>query len=313
MNDQNQDRNETAAEAAAAPAPADIMELAEQADSATSVDTEPPAEPEGAKQDTEEAANKPAPAAAESPSPDEPVNEKREGDRSPYAKAVEKAQKEGARLELSWKKVNEEKEAVRKEREQLTRELEDRQRKKDDPGKAYDLLARKYKSEGRHDDAAAATRLAEQERRAASDQESFPQPDSHFEKPAFQKAWQGVRDQLFQEDPSLKDASNEVVRIANGIIHSEDMGPIAKSSPGGLRAAVTVARIMVAARQAHERAEQMHQRHEQQSKELSRLRSLTSVEGGGGSHQSTRRSQDDMSESDREAYIRQAAFKADGH
>ena len=104
-----------------------------------------------------------------------------------------------------------------------------------------------------------------------------------------------------------------MVRIANGIIHSEDMGPIAKSSPGGLRAAVTVARIMVAARQAHERAEQMHQRHEQQSKELSRLRSLTSVEGGGGSHQSTRRSQDDMSESDREAYIRQAAFKADGH
>ena len=310
MNDQNQDRNETAAEVAAAPAPADIMELAEQADSATAVD-KAPAEPKA--DDQEEAANKPAPAAAESPSPDEPVNEKREGDRSPYAKAVEKAQKEGARLELSWKKVNEEKEAVRREREQLARDLEDSRRKKEDPGKAYDLLARKYKSEGRHDDAAAATRLAEQERRAASDQESFPEPDSHFEKPAFQKAWQGVRDQLFQEDPSLKDASNEVVRIANGIIHSEDMGPIAKSSPGGLRAAVTVARIMVAARQAHERAEQMHQRHEQQSKELSRLRSLTSVEGGGGSHQSTRRSQDDMSESDREAYIRQAAFKADGH
>ena len=310
MDDKNQDSKETAAEAATAPAPADIMELAEQADSATAVD-KAPAEPKA--DDQEEAANKPAPAAAESPGPDDQPNEKREGDRSPYAKAVDKAQKEGARLELSWKKVNEEKEAVRREREQLARDLEDSRRKKEDPGKAYDLLARKYKSEGRHDDAAAATRLAEQERRAASDQESFPQPDSHFEKPAFQKAWQGVRDQLFQEDPSLKDASNEVVRIANGIIHSEDMGPIAKSSPGGLRAAVTVARIMVAARQAHERAEQMHQRHEQQSKELSRLRSLTSVEGGGGSHQSTRRSQDDMSESDREAYIRQAAFKADGH
>ena len=310
MDDKNQDSKETAAEAATAPAPADLMELAEQADSATAVD-KAPAEPKA--DDQEEAANKPAPAAAESPGPDDQPNEKREGDRSPYAKAVDKAQKEGARLELSWKKVNEEKEAVRREREQLARDLEDSRRKKEDPGKAYDLLARKYKSEGRHDDAAAATRLAEQERRAASDQESFPEPDSHFEKPAFQKAWQGVRDQLFQEDPSLKDASNEVVRIANGIIHSEDMGPIAKSSPGGLRAAVTVARIMVAARQAHERAEQMHQRHEQQSKELSRLRSLTSVEGGGGSHQSTRRSQDDMSESDREAYIRQAAFKADGH
>ena len=310
MDDKNQDRNETAAEVAAAPAPADIMELAEQADSATAVD-KAPAEPKA--DDQEEAANKPAPAAAESPGPDDQPNEKREGDRSPYAKAVEKAQKEGARLELSWKKVNEEKEAVRKEREQLTRELEDRQRKKDDPGKAYDLLARKYKSEGRHDDAAAATRLAEQERRAASDQESFPQPDSHFEKPAFQKAWQNVRDQLYQEDPSLKDPSSEVVRIANGIVHSKDMGPIAKSSPAGLRAAVTVARIMVAARQAHERADQLHQRHEQQSKELSRLRSLTSVEGGAGSHQSNRRSQEDMSESEREAYIRQAAFKADGH
>ena len=122
-----------------------------------------------------------------------------------------------------------------------------------------------------------------------------------------------MRDQLYQEDPSLKDPSSEVVRIANGIVHSKDMGPIAKSSPAGLRAAVTVARIMVAARQAHERADQLHQRHEQQSKELSRLRSLTSVEGGAGSHQSNRRSQDDMSESDREAYIRQAAFKADGH
>jgi len=312
MTDQNQDKIETATEAATAPAPADIMELAEQADSATAVDKGPSPQPE-AKQDIEEAANKPAPAAAESPSPDEPTNEKREGDRSPYAKAVDKAQKDNARLELSWKKVNEEKEAVRKEREQLARELEDRQRKKEDPGKAYDLLARKYKSEGRHDDAAAATRLAEQERRAAADQESFPKPDSHFEKPAFQKAWQGVRDQLFQEDPSLKDPSSEVVRIANGIIHSEDMGPIAKSSPAGLRAAVTVARIMVAARQAHERADEMSKRHEHQSKELSRLRSLTSVEGGGGSHQSARRSQDDMSESEREAYIRQAAFKADGH
>ena len=310
MDDKNQDSKETAAEAATAPAPADIMELAEQADSATAVD-KAPAEPKA--DDQEEAANKPAPAAAESPGPDDQPNEKREGDRSPYAKAVDKAQKDGARLELSWKKVNEEKEAVRKEREQLARELEDSRRKKEDPGKAYDLLARKYKSEGRHDDAAAATRLAEQERRAASDQESFPEPDSHFEKPAFQKAWQGVRDQLYQEDPSLKDPSSEVVRIANGIVHSKDMGPIAKSSPAGLRAAVTVARIMVAARQAHERADQLHQRHEQQSKELSRLRSLTSVEGGAGSHQSNRRSQEDMSESEREAYIRQAAFKADGH
>lgn len=313
MEDKNQDRNETAAEVAAAPAPADIMELAEQADSATAVDKAPEAASEAANKDTEEAANKPAPVAAESPGPDDQPNDKREEGRSPYAKAVDKAQKEGARLELSWKKVNEEKEAVRREREQLARDLEDSRRRKEDPGKAYDLLARKYKSEGRHDDAAAATRLAEQERRAASEQESIPEPDSHFEKPAFQKAWQGVRDQLYQEDPSLKDASNEVVRIANGIIHSKDMGPIAKSSPGGLRAAVTVARIMVAARQAHERAEQMHQRHEQQSKELTRLRSLTSVEGGGGSHQSARRSQDDMSESEREAYIRQAAFKADGH
>lgn len=310
MDDKNQDSKETAAEAATAPAPADIMELAEQADSATAVD-KAPAEPKA--DDQEEAANKPAPAAAESPGPDDQPNEKREGDRSPYAKAVDKAQKEGARLELSWKKVNEEKEAVRREREQLARDLEDSRRKKEDPGKAYDLLARKYKSEGRHDDAAAATRLAEQERRAASDQESFPEPDSHFEKPAFQKAWQTVRDQLYQEDPSLKDPSSEVVRIANGIVHSKDMGPIAKSSPAGLRAAVTVARIMVAARQAHERADQLHQRHEQQSKELSRLRSLTSVEGGAGSHQSNRRSQDDMSESEREAYIRQAAFKADGH
>ena len=310
MDDKNQDSKETAAEAATAPAPADIMELAEQADSATAVD-KAPAEPKA--DDQEEAANKPAPAAAESPGPDDQPNEKREGDRSPYAKAVDKAQKDGARLELSWKKVNEEKEAVRKEREQLARELEDSRRKKEDPGKAYDLLARKYKSEGRHDDAAAATRLAEQERRAASDQESFPEPDSHFEKPAFQKAWQTVRDQLYQEDPSLKDPSSEVVRIANGIVHSKDMGPIAKSSPAGLRAAVTVARIMVAARQAHERADQLHQRHEQQSKELSRLRSLTSVEGGAGSHQSNRRSQEDMSESEREAYIRQAAFKADGH
>lgn len=310
MDDKNQDSKETAAEAATAPAPADIMELAEQADSATAVD-KAPAEPKA--DDQEEAANKPAPAAAESPGPDDQPNEKREGDRSPYAKAVDKAQKEGARLELSWKKVNEEKEAVRREREQLARDLEDSRRKKEDPGKAYDLLARKYESEGRHDDAAAATRLAEQERRAASDQESFPEPDSHFEKPAFQKAWQTVRDQLYQEDPSLKDPSSEVVRIANGIVHSKDMGPIAKSSPAGLRAAVTVARIMVAARQAHERADQLHQRHEQQSKELSRLRSLTSVEGGAGSHQSNRRSQDDMSESEREAYIRQAAFKADGH
>lgn len=301
--EQNQEQNSPAAEPAADDASA-IMQLAEKADTGVTAATVDQTETE-ATQPKEEAANTPAPAAAESPRADEPKqDEETPPERTPYRQAVERKQRDEARLDRSWKRLHEEKEEIRRQREQLARQPESPGNAKD-PGKTYEDLARDYRNKGDHKMAELALEKAEEAREKAREADSVPNPDAHWEKPAFQRGWAEARDTLIRQDPTLADPANPVVRIANDLVNDREMGPIARSHPNGLKAAVGIARLMIEANAHRLQVQKLRE-------EVKRLSSLTSVEGGNGWNASSRKSPDDMSDAEREAHLRRAMLNADG-
>ena len=301
--EQNQEQTSQAPEQPAADEAA-IMQLAEKADTGVTAETVDQPQPE-ATQPKEEAANTPAPAAAESPKADEPrQDEETPTERTPYQQAVERKQKDEARLDRSWKRLHEEKEEIRRQREQLARRQESPGGAKD-PGKTYEDLARDYRSKGDHKMAELALEKAEEAREKARESDSVPEPDAHWEKPAFQRGWAEARDTLIRQDPTLADPANPVVRIANDLVNDKELGPIARSHPNGLRAAVGIARLMLEANAHRREAQKLRD-------EVRRLSSLTSVEGGNGWSAPSRRSPDDMSDAEREAHLRRAMLSADG-
>ena len=301
--DQNQEQNSPATETVADDASA-IMQLAEKADTGVTAETVDQPKPE-ATQPKEEAANTPAPAAAESPKADEPKqDEEVPPERTPYQQAVDRKQKDEARLDRSWKRLHEEKEEIRRQREQLARQPVSPGSVKD-PGKTYEDLARDYRNKGDHKMADLALEKAEEARKVAQEADGVPNPAAHFDKPAFQRGWAEVRDTLIRQDPSLADAGNPVVKIANDLVNDKEMGPIARSHPNGLKAAVGIARLMIEANAHRLQVQKLRE-------EVKRLSSLTSVEGGNGWNASSRRSPDDMSDAEREAHLRRAMLNADG-
>lgn len=301
--EQNQEQNSPATEPAADDA-STIMQLAEKADTGVTAATVDQTETE-ATQPKEEAANTPAPAAAESPRADEPKqDEETPPERTPYRQAVERKQRDEARLDRSWKRLHEEKEEIRRQREQLARQPESPGNAKD-PGKTYEDLARDYRNKGDHKMAELALEKAEEAREKAREADSVPNPDAHWEKPAFQRGWAEARDTLIRQDPTLADPANPVVRIANDLVNDREMGPIARSHPNGLKAAVGIARLMIEANAHRLQVQKLRE-------EVKRLSSLTSVEGGNGWNASSRKSPDDMSDAEREAHLRRAMLNADG-
>ena len=301
--EQNQDQNSPATEPAADDASA-IMQLAEKADTGVTAATVDPPQPD-ATQPKEEAANNTAPAAAESPKADEPKqDEETPPERTPYRQAVERKQKDEARLDRSWKRLHEEKEEIRRQREQLARQPVSPGNAKD-PGKTYEDLARDYRNKGDHKMAELALEKAEEAREKAREADSVPNPDAHWDKPAFQRGWAEARDSLIRQDPTLADPANPVVKIANDLVNDREMGPIARSHPNGLKAAVGIARLMIEANAHRLQVQKLRE-------EVKRLSSLTSVEGGNGWNASSRRSPDDMSDAEREAHLRRAMLNADG-
>ena len=301
--DQNQEQNSPATETVVDDVSA-IMQLAEKADTGVTAETVNQTEPE-ATQPKEEAAKTPAPAAAESPKADEPKqDEEAPPERTPYQQAVDRKQKDEARLDRSWKKLHEEKEEIRRQREQLARQPVSPGNVKD-PVKTYEDLARDYRNKGDHEMADLALETADKVRKEAAEAESVPEPDAHFNKPAFQRGWADVRDTLIRQDPSLADEHNPVVKIANKLVNDDELGPIARSHPNGLKAAVGIARLMIEADAHRLQVQKLRE-------EVKRLSSLTSVEGGNGWNASSRRSPDDMSDVEREAHLRRAMLNADG-
>jgi hypothetical protein len=301
--EQNQEQNSPAAEPVTDDVSA-IMQLAEKADTGVTAETVDKTEPE-ATQPKEEAAKTPAPAAAESPKADEPKQEEEAPpERTPYQQAVDRKQKDEARLDRSWKKLHEEKEEIRRQREQLARQPVSPGNVKD-PVKTYEDLARDYRNKGDHEMADLALETADKVRKEAAEAESVPEPDAHFNKPAFQRGWADVRDTLIRQDPSLADEHNPVVKIANKLVNDDELGPIARSHPNGLKAAVGIARLMIEADAHRLQVQKLRE-------EVKRLSSLTSVEGGNGWNASSRKSPDDMSDAEREAHLRRAMLNADG-
>ena len=301
--EQNQEQNSPAAEPVTDDVSA-IMQLAEKADTGVTAETVDKTEPE-ATQPKEEAAKTPAPAAAESPKADEPKqDEEAPPERTPYQQAVDRKQKDEARLDRSWRKLHEEKEEIRRQREQLARQPVSPGNVKD-PVKTYEDLARDYRNKGDHEMADLALETADKVRKEAAEAESVPEPDAHFNKPAFQRGWADVRDTLIRQDPSLADEHNPVVKIANKLVNDDELGPIARSHPNGLKAAVGIARLMIEANAHRLQVQKLRE-------EVKRLSSLTSVEGGNGWNASSRKSPDDMSDVEREAHLRRAMLNADG-
>ena len=301
--EQNQEQNTPATEPGA-DHPSAIMHLPEQADAGA-----PPVAPDQTQAEPakpkEEAATNPAPAAAESPGADDAKpDEEAPKERTPYQEAVDRKQKDAARLDRSWKRLHEEKEELRRQREELARRPEAPGSAKD-PGKTYEDLARDYRNKGDHKMAELALEKAEEAREKAREADSVPNPDAHWDKPAFQRGWAEARDTLIRQDPTLADPANPVVRIANDLVNDREMGPIARSHPNGLKAAVGIARLMIEANAHRLQVQKLRE-------EVKRLSSLTSVEGGNGWNASSRKSPDDMSDAEREAHLRRAMLNADG-
>lgn len=280
-----------------------IMQLAEKADIGVTAETVDQTQPE-ATQPKEEAAIKPAPAAVESQKAEETKQDEAPRERTPYQQALDKKQKDEVRLDRSWKKLHEEKDELRRREEKLAERPEAPGNVKD-PGKIYDDLARDFRNKGDHKMAELALEKAEEVRDKVRQADSVPEPDAHWHKPAFQRGWSDARDTLIRQDPALADPANPVVKIANDLVNDKEMGPIARSHPNGLKAAVGIARLMIEANSHRLQVQKLRE-------EVKRLSSLTSVEGGNGWNASSRKSPDDMSDVERDAYLRRAMLNADG-
>lgn len=210
----------------------------------------------------------------------------------------EKARAEADRKDRSWKKLNEEKEALRaqeaqiqQERAELARlrtEVEELKKRpatppapaKDEHGleaSDYDRMAEKYANQGNDTMAKLAKEQASALRAkaapAAPAQPANAAPD--ITSPEFQAKWREHTAALVQAEPDLAKPDNPVVQTANALLQDKTWSPYFLSRPDGIRAAVAVAKLQTDAARVPVLAKEL----EAQKAEVARLTKLVSPRG----------------------------------
>lgn len=236
-----------------------MMALALEADAAPEVQTETGKTPATAQpsQTTE-----PATVKADEPPAAKP--EEKPESKDDKGTPFEKSKKDAERKDKSWKALDAEKAEFRAEKARIDAELaalrqqvaQVRPPRTTEPGKDkhgntvrdYEEMAKDYDDKGQ-DDLAALARKRAAELKAAAPENAAAQAHD-FASPQFQAKWQENVQALTRADATLAAPDNPVTKAANALVNDPNYGPLLRSHPHGITAAVEVARLMQAANQA---------------------------------------------------------------
>jgi uncharacterized protein YeeX (DUF496 family) len=273
------------------------------------------ADSEKSEKETQKPAAKPA---AKSPATDKPQAAKPE---SAYTKAA----KDKARLDTSWKKLTEEKEAFRQEiarfeqqRAELLKQREQPAPKAPKPEENPEILeslAKDYESRGDEVMAQLARERAahfrdvakkQQEQKAAAPTKA---PGNHIDDPAFLNEWKRHVADLVKENPTIIEPTDPVGRATMGLVNHENYGRFFRSHPDGIKVAHEVALLQRDAAQLKPLQEELTKA----KAEVQRLTKLTAIRGGPPPSGSGRGKQAlaDLNGDAAEDFVRNAAMKAD--
>lgn len=249
--------------------------------------------------------------------------------------AFQKAAKEAERRDRSWKSLDAEKATFREEKTKIVNEVEALRREvaslrqqpaaatesapviKDEHGltaAAYERAAKNYEAEGDSTMASLARTKAEAlkaKQPAATGSAATPTSasvDEAWKAPEFQQRWAAEAAAIVQAEPALGDPSNPVFKAVGELVNHSPFAAFFKARPDGIRAAVEVAKLQLAAAEAV----QLRKELETTKGEIMRLTKLTSPRGSlpSGQHASPK-ALSDMTSDEADAHVRALAAAAD--
>lgn len=283
---------------------ADLLALAMKADAGKIDANEPIANPEPAPQADKPESDKPeAKAKGEPEQKVEPEKgpEPKPEDESKYAKA----QKERERQDRSWKKLEEEKAALRAEREKLEEERKQTQEVK---AKAtvyrdsHGYSADDYEAFAKTSEDAELAERAKAKAAALRKEEGDTKANASREE--FTKGWQENLNKVLEADPDLKDENSEAGKALRAVLKER---PCFSTTPDGIKHAAEFAKLQ---RQSG-LVSGLQKENQTLKTEIERLNKLTGITGSGPTKKPEIKSFDDMTAAEREAELTRMAKEAD--
>lgn len=315
----------------------DLMKIAQDADNgldtpATS-GTDANAQPDAT--DETEATGKPDDASQDPAKPAEKGKEAKPGEepenKGEKLTAFEKAKREKERAERLLAGFQKEKEQFRAERAKIDAEIRTLRAEvaaakkrtttsgpaRDSRGLTesdYTELAKKYEAEG-NDQMAKAAREAAEELRAKAPQTTEQPTAERFEDPEFQAKWQRNIQTLYDQDPTLTDPSNPVVKATNLLLQDPQFGKFFRTDSDGIKAAHEVALLMREANAGKDYKTQVTAKDAELKKasaEIARLNALLQPRGSLPTKPASGEKKiEDMSADEADAQVRAIAEAAD--
>jgi hypothetical protein len=236
----------------------DLMSLAQAADSGKPIEVKPKGDAPTSTEKSGTPAEKGNDDKKKTPDA-EKGKDKTDGKPDPTTEKPEsaytKAQKEKARLDESWKKLNAEKEALRNNPE--FKEFSEWKRSKtlgkaDKSAKApaaqysaeeYDAFAKQYEEEGNEKMAKVARERAEEVRQQAKAQPANAGVEAH-KTPEFQAEWQKNFEEVAANEPELQKDGSPLEQAVYNLVNDPTWGAFFLAKPSGIRAAVEVAKMV---------------------------------------------------------------------
>lgn len=319
--------------ATAATTEPDLLKLATAADAAVETDqpatstATAPQKTDGTPTDEGESAKTPGDKSGTEAKPEGKTDAKT-GDESEFSKA----KKEADRRDRSWKALDAEKNEFRAEKNRMEAEVQGLRREmatlrqqaqaaqpaKDHTGATaadYDQLAAKYDAEGNEDLAKAAKERANALRQKATSVDANAPAGEPWKAPEFQAEWQRNVQAVITADPTLADPKNRVVGTANNLVNDPNYGRFFRAHPDGIKAAVEVAKIILASAEAGDLKNKYSELETQSKKDRAELARLNGLLQPRGSHPSGppagAKSLEEMTDTEAEAFVRRAAAEAD--
>ena len=239
--------------------------------------------------------------------------------KTPTAKPLTKAEKEEARKDRSWKKLEEEKSKFLREKAEFeAQKLQAQTAPAPNPGEspealanAFEKLASEFEDAGDFDKADEARSKAEQLRAKAATPIDNAGPKGgavQNQNPQFKVAWQANVERAMHDFPEMKDTNSEFGKTVQGLLRAPDMAQFLGSRPDGAYIAAQLTNLKMTA----SRVPTLLQKITELEGEIKKLKQGMSLpESGASSRAGATKSFESMTLKEQEQYLRSMAERED--
>ena len=236
---------------------------------------------------------------------------------SSEAKNLTKAQKEEARRDKSWKKLEEEKAAFAREKAEWetqklkqTQNLSPSQNLAENPSalaNAFDEIAKQFEDSGDFDKADEAREKAK-ELRAKTSQDNTQQVQQASSNPQFKVAWNAHMERAINDFPEMKDINSDFGKTVQALLRAPDTAQLFNNRPDGIYIAAQLANMKMTAL----RVPALEKENATLKEEIKKLRQGMSIPSSGANGRAgDATSINNMSLEQQEAYFMKQAELAD--